>query len=102
MNQVLLLITTEPNENIAKDIANLLIQNKLAACVSLKNTISIYKWEDNIEETKEVEITIKTKPELKSDLLRFLQNMTSNNVPQILYKNFDTESKYHDWITNSI
>ena len=46
MKEVLLVITTMSNDNIAKKIANLLIKKKLAACVSLKNIISIYKWED--------------------------------------------------------
>jgi len=102
MNGVLLLITTESNEKIAKNIAQLLVQKKLAACVSIKSIYSIYKWEDDIEEAKEFEITIKTKPELKDDLIKFLQKNTSYEVPQILYKIFYAESKYHDWIVKTI
>jgi len=102
MNGVLLLITTESNEKIAKNIAQLLVQKKLAACVSIKSIYSIYKWEDDIEEAKEFEITIKTKPELKDDLIKFLQKNTSYEVPQILYKTFYAESKYHDWIVKTI
>ena len=102
MSGVLLLITTESNEKIAKNIAHLLIQKKLAACVSIKSIYSFYKWEDDIEEAKEFEITIKTKPELKDDLIQFLQKNTSYEVPQILYKIFYTESKYQDWIAKTI
>ena len=102
MKEVLIVITTESNEKIAKNIARLLIRNKLAACVSIKHIYSIYKWEDDIEETKEVEITIKSKPEFKDDLILFLQKMTSYDVPQILFKQFQTESKYHDWLTKTI
>ena len=102
MKEVLLLITTESNEKIAKNIAKLLIKNRLAACVSIKDIYSIYKWEDDIEEAKEVEIIIKSKPELKDDLIMFLQKNTSYDVPQILYKKFHTESKYYDWLNRTI
>ena len=69
MNQVLLLITTESNKKVAKKIAKLLLTKKLAACVSLKNIYSIYEWEGKIEESSEVEITIKSTPELKNPLI---------------------------------
>tara|TARA_Y100000813_G_C23962753_1_gene258057 strand:+ start:216 stop:524 length:309 start_codon:yes stop_codon:yes gene_type:complete len=98
MNQILLLITTESNEKVAKKIAKLLIKNKLAACISIKKIYSIYKWKDNLEETGEFELTIKSKPELKDDLIMFLQQMTSYEVPQIIYKKFHAEAKYYDWL----
>ena len=98
MKQVLILITTENNKKVAKKIAKLLIKKKLAACVSLKDIYSIYEWQGKIEEVKEVEITIKSKPELKNNLISFLQKMTSYDVPQIIYKNFNTEKKYINWV----
>ena len=101
MTEILLLITTESNSEIAKNIAKLLVQKKLAACVSLKEIYSIYEWEGEIEETKEVEITIKSKPEFKNNLIVFLQKMTSYNVPQIIYKKFNSEKKYLNWLNKS-
>ncbi len=102
MREVLILTTTESNETRAKNIAKLLIENQLAACVSIKYIDSIYRWEDDIEENKEIEITIKSKPELKDDLIVFLQKMSSYDVPQILYKKFQAEEKYFDWLNKSI
>ena len=101
MKQVLLLITTESNKKLAKRIAKLLLKKKLAACVSLKDIYSIYEWEGKIEEVNEVEITIKSKPELKKSLIVFLQKMTSYDVPQILYKKFNSEKKYMNWVYKS-
>ena len=102
MSEVLILTTTESNEKKAKNIANFLIENKLAACVSIKYIDSIYRWEDDIEETKEIEITIKSKPELKDDLIVFLQEMTSYDVPQILYKKIQADENYFDWLNKII
>ena len=102
MNQILLLITTESNKKTAKKIAKLLILKKLAACVTLKNIYSIYEWEGGIEEVVEIEITIKSKPKLKNSLIDFLQKKTSYDIPQIIYKKFNSEKKYINWLTNTI
>ena len=102
MNQILLLITSESNKKTAKKIAKLLILKKLAACVTLKNIYSIYEWEVKIEEVFEIEITIKSKPKLKNALIDFLQKQISYDIPQIIYKKFNSEKKYKNWLNNTI
>jgi len=84
------MITTESSKTNALRMAKLLIQNKLAACVSIKQIFSIYKWDD-IEETKEFEITIKSKLEFKDYLFEFLNKNSTYDVPQIIYKKFHAE-----------
>ena len=100
--EVLVLITTEPSKSNAFRVAKLLIQKKLAACVSIKQIFSIYEWEDDIEETKEFEITIKSKPEFKDDLIDFLHKISTYDVPQIIYKKYHSEMKYFDWLNKII
>ena len=101
MNQILLLVTTEKNKKAAKKIAKLLLKQKLASCVSLKDIFSIYEWEGKIEEVKEAQLTIKSKPELKNALIAFLQKSSSYEVPQIVYKKFNSEKKYANWVYKS-
>ena len=96
------MITTESNKKNALRAAKLLIQNKLAACVSIKQIFSIYEWDDDIEETKEFEITIKSKPEYKDDLIDLLHKNSTYDVPQIIYKKYHSEMKYYDWINKTI
>ena len=102
MDKILLIVTTECNKKAAKKIARKLLKKKLAACISLKDIHSIYKWEGKIEEVNEIEITIKTKPELKKALMGCLQKMTSYDVPQVICKKFNSEKKYLNWIYKSI
>ena len=102
MKQVLLLIMTENNKKGAKKIAKLLLKKRLASCVSLKKIYSIYEWQGNIEKVNEVEIIIKSKPELKNDLIVFLKKITSYDLPQIIYKKFNSEKKYLNWVYKSI
>ena len=101
MKKVLLLVATECNKKAAKKIAKLLLKNKLAACVSLKDINSIYEWKGKIEEVNEVEIIIKSKPELKNNLVVFLKNHISYDIPQIIWKKFYSEKKYIDWVNKS-
>ena len=100
--EVLVVITTESSRANALRIAKLIVQKKLAACVSIKQIFSIYKWNDDIEETKEFEITIKSKPEFKDYLIEFLNKISTYDVPQIIYKKYNSEMKYYDWINKTI
>jgi len=96
------MITTESSKANALRMAKLLIQNKLAACVSIKQIFSTYKWDDDIEETKEFEITIKSKLEFKDSLIDFVNKNSTYDVPQIIYKKFNSDIKYHDWLNKTI
>jgi len=96
------MITTESSRTNAMRIAKLLIQSKLAACVSIKQICSIYEWDDDIEETKEFEITIKSKLKFKDYLIEFLNKNSTYDVPQIIYKKYHVEMKYYDWINKTI
>ena len=100
--EVLIMITTESSKTNALRLAKLLVKNKLAACISIKEIFSIYEWDNDIEETKEFEITIKSKPEFKENLIAFLHKNSTYEVPQIIYKKYNTEMKYYDWLKNTI
>ncbi len=96
------MITTESSKTGALRLANLLMQNKLSACVSIKQIFSVYEWGDDIEETKEYEITIKSKPEFKDELIDFLHKNSTYDVPQIIFKNYHSDLKYYDWLNKTI
>ena len=102
MNKVLLLITTVPNQLLANKIAKELIESELAACISIKKIQSIYKWQGDIEENKEFEITIKSLPKNLNKLTLILKSRITYEVPQLIYKIFDSENSYFQWIKESI
>ena len=102
MNYVLLLYTTLSNKICAENIARKLIKDKLAACVSIKEISSFYLWEDNIQNDNEYEITIKSKPQKLDDLIDFLKKEVGYEIPQIIYKIFESEKNYYEWLEKSI
>ena len=102
MNKLLLLLTTVPNKLLAKQIAKELIERKLSACISIKEIISIYKWQENIEENNEFELTIKSLPENLNELTLILKEKSTYEVPELIYKIFDSENSYFQWVKKSI
>tara|TARA_B100001287_G_scaffold137171_1_gene115457 strand:- start:227 stop:544 length:318 start_codon:yes stop_codon:yes gene_type:complete len=98
MKKILVIITTEPQRSNAEKISKLLIEKKLAACISLKEISSSYFWKGNIETSNEIEITIKSTLEKREVLINTLKNKLSNEVPQIVFKEYDSELDYFNWI----
>jgi len=102
MMEILVIIATESSKKNAVRMAKLLIKEKLAACVSIKQIFSVYEWDDDIQETKEFEITIKSKLEFKDCLIDFVNKNSTYEVPQIIYKKYHAEMKYYDWLHETI
>ena len=100
--EILVIIATESSKTNAVRMAKLLIKEKLAACVSIKQIFSVYEWDDDIQETKEFEITIKSKLEFKDYLINFVNKNSSYDVPQIIYNKCHAEMKYFDWLNKTI
>ena len=100
--EILVIIANESCKTNAVRMAKLLIKEKLAACVSIKQIFSFYEWDDDIQETKEFEITIKSKIEFKDFLIEFLNKNSTYDVPQIIYKKYHAEMKYYDWLNKTI
>ena len=96
------MITTESSNVNAERMGKLLIKEKIAACVSIKQIFSVYEWDDDIQETKEFEITIKSKLEFKDCLIDFVKKNSSYDLPQIIYKKYHAEMKYYDWFNKTI
>jgi len=61
MEQAILVVVNAPDLAQAQTLARQLIENRLAACVSvLPGVQSIYRWRGDIEEANEVTLFIKT------------------------------------------
>ena len=102
MNYLLILCTTVSNKYCAENIAKKLLKDKLAACVSIKEINSFYLWDEKIQDDTEYEVTIKSKPEKLNNLIKFLKIEIGYEIPQIIYKKFESEKKYYEWAEKSL
>ena len=98
IKKILIIIATEPNRSNAEKISKLLLEKRLAACISFKEITSTYFWEGNIETSNEIEITIKSTIENKETLINTLKNKLSNKLPQIVLNEYSSELEYFNWI----
>ena len=102
MKDILLLITTVCDKSYAEKIAKLLINKKLAACVSIKKIISFYNWEEKVQKDNEYEIIVKSTPEKLNELIFILRKEIQYEIPQFIYKTFDSEINYYGWVQKSV
>ena len=102
MNRILLIITTETERKNAEKISNVLLEKRVAACISLKEISSTYFWGGNIETCNEIEISIKSTIENREQIISILKANLSNEVPQIIFKEIDSDLDYFNWIKRSV
>ena len=76
--------TTTSNEEEAKKIAKILIQDKLAACVQLKDIESLYNWDGKLCCERETLLRIKTKKELFYKVKSKILELHSYDTPEII------------------
>ena len=96
--------TTAPNKDVAHTIANHLLTERLAACVSILGPASsLYHWNQAIETAEEYTLTIKTVEMHIDSLTAAIQTYHPYEIPEIVWtKPVLVESKYAAWIETSV
>jgi len=82
---IIVIYCTVPDKKTAEKIAKVLVEEKLAACVSIVDKIqSFFAWDGNLCNEKELLLIIKTK-RTNFDKIRFLiEEQHPYNVPEII------------------
>lgn len=94
-----MLLTTVPSRDAAAQIANLLIDEKLAACVQLLPIESFYRWESKTQNEAELLLLIKTRTALFETAIARIKAVHPYTVPQIVGTQFVAGFQgYLDWI----
>ncbi len=92
-------ITTCGNREEAEKLADLIIENQLAACVQLSSITSYYTWDGQMNKDSEIRILIKTRTQLYDELEKFIKENHSYDVPEIIEIPIQSGSKeYLSWI----
>jgi len=85
MTDAVVIFTSCASEEEALQIANGLIEERLAACVNLLPPVrSIYRWEGRIFDEKEWLLIIKTGRERVGELETKIKSLHSYSVPEII------------------
>tara|TARA_B100001250_G_scaffold358453_1_gene334773 strand:- start:119 stop:442 length:324 start_codon:yes stop_codon:yes gene_type:complete len=100
-NQLIyLVITNEVDKKNAYKMANLLLVDKLIACVTFKNIESHFWWEGEINKSKEVQLIIKCKEENINKVCKKISECHSYEVPEIIFFPVSANKDYHHWVNS--
>ena len=102
MNKIVIIRTTESNQENANLLVNRIMNSRLAGCVSISKVKSIYWWNKKILKDDEYEISFKTISSQRKDLIDELIKYHSYDLPQILSYETDCSSEYYAWINEVI
>ena len=85
MTDKIVVFSTTSSAEEAEKIARGLVQERLAACVSvLPNARSFYRWEGKIEDSAEWLLIIKSSREQFDALREALEKLHSYDVPEVI------------------
>ncbi len=84
MTPYIQVVTTVADKTQAEELAAILLEQRLAACVQITPCSSFYHWQGKVEHNEEMVCTLKSRRDLFPELCRLIRNNHSYQVPEIL------------------
>ncbi len=85
MTNIALVLTTVDEKTDADALARLLVEERLAACVTIGAPMtSVYRWNGAIERSAERQVTIKTTVDRIAALQKRINELHSYDLPEFL------------------
>lgn len=96
-------LTTAGSEAEAEAIAAALIENRLAACVSIYPIKSVYTWKGAVQRDAEWQLMIKTSADKYAALSNQIKALHSYEVPELLQIRIEEGSpEYLSWLAAQV
>jgi len=91
---------TAGNENNAMKIANILVEKRLAPCVSVIPSLkSVYRWQGKVEKSDEFLLIIKSRKTLSKDIIQTVRENHTYTVPEVVFMDIAAgNEEYLDWM----
>jgi periplasmic divalent cation tolerance protein len=100
---VLSIATTVASLAQAQQLAKLIIDRRLAACVQIDQGVtSLYRWEGRMCEEPELRLVIKTLPSCRTALESLFSEHHPYDVPQFLAVTMQGSEAYAKWVRESV
>jgi periplasmic divalent cation tolerance protein len=100
----LVVLVTVPDLETARRIGRTLVEERLAACANIvPGIVSIYRWEDQINEDPELLLLLKTRLERYEELEGRVKQLHPYTLPEIIALQVHSGSvAYLHWIAKSL
>jgi periplasmic divalent cation tolerance protein len=102
MNELVLILTSMPDDSRADALARTLVDERLAACVTIGSpTTSTYRWKGAVETASERPLTIKTTRACVAVLETRLRSLHPYELPEWLVLDATASAAYEGWVADS-
>jgi len=99
MNDLILILTTMPDDDRARTLARALVDEGLAACVNVHGPMtSIYRWKGAVEEEPERQLVIKTARVRLPDIEARLRALHPYELPEFIVLGAEASAAYGQWV----
>jgi periplasmic divalent cation tolerance protein len=103
MTDKIVVYSTCDSEEQAGRIAHALVEQRLAACVNIIGTRSVYRWKGQVEDTPEWLLIIKSRRELMDQLRAAIGKVHTYEVPELLaLPVVDGSESYMAWLDREL
>lgn len=101
---MIIVYSTYPDRKSADKAASMLVEKRLAACVSIiKIEQSVYRWQNKVEKCPEWLLMIKTAKRAYPSLERYIKRTHPHKVPEIAYVDVEKGLPgYLRWLESSV
>jgi len=99
MPDIILVLTTMPDDDRADTLARTLVEERLAACVNVHGPMrSTYRWKGQIECDAERQIVIKTATGQLAKLEARLRALHPYELPEFVVVSASASADYGSWV----
>jgi periplasmic divalent cation tolerance protein len=101
MTDLIVILTTMPDDERADALARTLVDERLAACVHVQAPISsTYRWKDAVERETERPLVIKTTR--RQDLETRLRALHPYELPEFVVLSAEAGEAYGRWVSGAV
>jgi len=102
MDELILILTTMPDDDRAAGLARTLVEERLAACVNVLGPMtSFYRWEGRVEVAAERQVVMKTTRANLVGLADRLRALHPYDLPEFVVIDAAASEAYAKWVRDS-
>ena len=99
MTDLILILTTMPDDNRVEGLARTLVEEGLAACVNVHGPMtSTYRWQEQVEVEPERQVVIKTTRARLAALEARLRSLHPYELPEFVILDASASATYASWV----
>ena len=103
MTDLIIVLTTMPDDDRADRVARTLVDEQLAACVHVYPAVSsTYRWKGTVEVERERPVVIKTSRACLAELDRRVHALHPYELPEFVVLSAQAADAYGKWINDGV